>query len=103
MIGFKLSWLPYILLLTATPSHSNGQIGAVLLLLAVGGGLLYFKHAGKSKAVTETVTKKIETEAEKPAPQVQSKQAAAPRQFCCYCGARIEQQDMFCSSCGQKL
>ena len=60
MIVFKLSWLPYMILFMGVYFLTDGQIGAALLFLAVGGGWLYFKFSGKGKAVTGTTTRKIE-------------------------------------------
>lgn len=126
MIIFKLSWLPYILIIGGIFGAVEGE-PAALIMTAIGGIWLYFKYSNKKKSSNQSGTsgqtytpnpgavpqqKVIDAAAVKPVPQPPAvKPAPQPtpgpvstgRRFCCYCGAKVEPDDVYCVECGEKL
>lgn len=126
MIFFKLSWLPYILIIGGIFGAIEGE-PAALIMTAIGGIWLYFKYSKKSKPSNQSGTaghtytpnpgtpvqpKIIDAAAVKPVPQppvVKPVPQPIPdpvrtgRKFCCYCGAKVEPDDVYCVECGEKL
>lgn len=126
MIFFKLSWLPYILIIGGIFGAAEGE-PAALIMTAIGGIWLYFKYSNKKKSSNQSGTsgqtytpnpgavpqqKVIDAAAVKPVPQPPVvKPAPQPtpglvstgRKFCCYCGAKVELDDVYCVECGEKL
>lgn len=135
MIFFKLSWLPYILIIGGIFGAIEGE-PAALIMTAIGGVWLYFKYSNKNKSSNQSGTagqtytpnpgavpqqKVIDAVTVKPVPQPPVVKPApqppvtnpvsqptpepvsAGRKFCCYCGAKVEPDDVYCVECGEKL
>lgn len=129
MFVFKLSWLPYILIIAGIWLAVEGQ-PAALILTAGGGAWLYFNYKSKqtsapsnppSGAPTATPTATAGTAASTPDPSIPVSPIAVPvteypspeekpsapkastMQFCGQCGAKIIPGSAFCGQCGAKL
>ena len=121
MIIFKLSWLPYILILAGILLAAEGQ-PAALILCVIGGVWLYFKFKNKkaenSSNKPNTPNASYNTNASNapypttnapqptqivsnPTPTVDANKTAA--KFCSKCGAKATPGSVFCSNCGNKL
>lgn len=127
MIVFKLSWLPYMLIIAGIAVVAEGQ-PAGLIFIAIGGIWLYFKYKNKKSGTTSqsgtasstskpaatnntvnsapkavpSAPKAVETV--QSAPKAQSVEPAKPvGKFCRHCGAKVEPDDVYCIECGEKL
>jgi len=131
MFVFKLSWLPYMLIIAGICLAADGQ-PAALIMTAGGGAWLYFSYKSKQSnapanpsagvSVAPPVGASVPTEtAAAPDPSVPvspiavpvaaypdpEEKPAAPKthtiQFCGQCGAKVIPGSAFCGSCGAKL
>lgn len=127
MIVFKLSWLPYMLIIGGIGIAMDGQ-PAALILTVIGGVWLYFKYknnnsgttsqsgsassASKPAATNNKVSSapKAVSAAPKAVETVQSAPKAQPVEqvkpvgkFCRHCGSKVEPDDIYCVECGEKL
>ena len=121
MLVFKLSWLPFILILAGILLAAEGQ-PAALILCVIGGVWLYFrfknKKTGNASSKPNTPNTPYNTNASNapysttnvpqsnhivsnPAPTVDANKTAA--KFCSNCGAKATPGSVFCSNCGNKL
>ena len=115
---FKLSWLPYILILAGILVAVDGDPSALILSL-IGGVWLFIKYSkkpGSSRSHTaSTGTGAAPKQVSTPRPPVSpakpaagsEKPAAEPdkpaAKFCRHCGAKVEPGDVYCIECGEKL
>ena len=109
MIIFKLSWLPYILILAGILIAIDGD-PAALILVAIGVIWLFFRFKKKreekasnmSSAPYPTTNAPQSTHVvSNPAPTVDANKSTA--KFCSKCGAKATPGSVFCSNCGNKL
>ena len=104
MFVFKLSWLPYMLIIAGIYFLTDGQIGAGLVFCALGGGWLYSRFSNKPAAGGKTgSTKQIESDSVYKSSTPQSAEKKMSKKFCQYCGAEVDLYDMYCSACGKKI
>ena len=120
MIVFKLSWLPYMLIIAGIAAIAGGE-PAGLVFIVIGGVWLYFKYKNKNSGTTSqsgtasSVSKPAATNntvnsAPKAVETVQSAPKTKPVEqtkpvgkFCRHCGAKVEPDDIYCVECGEKL
>jgi len=159
MIFFKLSWVPYILIIAGIALAAEGQFAA-LILTAVGVIWLVMKHQDKSdnsnsttkpqstrtaasrsstvnRSATSTVTSanrtttsatastnrtttSVPVSATRPVStastsstavkveKVETVEEKVPAEtkhgkFCRHCGAKVEENDIYCVECGEKI
>lgn len=109
MIIFKLSWLPYILILAGILVAIDGD-PAALILVVIGVIWLFFRFKKKreekasntsSAPYSTTNTPQSNHIVSNPAPTVEENKTAA--KFCSKCGAKATPGSVFCSNCGNKL
>ena len=120
MIVFKLSWLPYMMIIAGIAVISEGEPTG-LICIGIGGVGLYFKYKNKNSGTTSqsgtassaskpAVSSKTVNSAPKAVTAVQSapktqpvEQAKPAGKFCRHCGAKVEPDDIYCVECGEKL
>ena len=109
MIIFKLSWLPYILILAGILVAAGGD-PAALILVVIGVIWLFFRFKKRREekasntpgAPYATTNVPQATHAvSNPAPTVDASKSTA--NFCSNCGAKAAPGSVFCSNCGNKL
>ena len=121
MFVFKLSWLPYLLVIAGISFLVEGQVLPGIALAVLGGIWIYIKFTDKkseksnqsnstSTASKPAVSSKTVNSAPKAVTAVQSapktqpvEQAKPAGKFCRHCGAKVEPNDIYCVECGEKL
>lgn len=109
MILFKLSWLPYILILAGILVAIDGD-PAALILVVIGVIWLFFRFKKKREEKSSNTSsvpyaapnapQSTHIVSEPTSPVDANKPAA---KFCSNCGAKATPGSVFCSNCGNKL
>ena len=111
MFVFKLSWLPYLLLIAGIGMLCQGDVLYGIVLTVLGGIWTYGRITDKKESAASTAAKA----APKPEPKPQPKPTLKPEpkaaqepakpagKFCRHCGAKAEPGDIYCIECGNKL
>ena len=99
MLIFKLSWVPYILIIAGIAVAADGDASA-LILTAIGIIWLIIKYYNKSKNSSNSNTQNETSFSTNSAPATNQ---SANVKYCRNCGAKLEDGDVFCVECGSKI
>lgn len=92
MIVFKLSWLPWILIIAGVALLADGEAPGVVLLI-IGVVWLFLKLRSKSK-------NSVSSKGQSTPPKASS---VKPVTKCSRCGKENRPGSIFCENCGSKL
>lgn len=109
MILFKLSWLPYILILAGILVAIDGD-PAALILVVIGVIWLFFRFKKKREEKSSNTSSVPYAAPNAPHATHIVSESASPvdankpaAKFCSNCGAKATPGSVFCSNCGNKL
>lgn len=95
MIVFKLSWLPWILIIGGIGLLSDGEAAGVALLL-IGAVWLVLRYRSKKSGDSEP------KQLQKKNP-INAEGSAVSPGTCPACGAAVSENSLYCASCGKRL
>ena len=128
MVVFPLKWLPFILIIGGIGIAIEGE-PAALILSVIGGVWLYLKYADNNtrkklrSGITNTINKAsgatqkaINVVNDSVSSRVKTVKASADahkkttvdenppaKNYCSHCGAKVVENDLYCSECGHRL